>query len=503
MGRPQGCPVVFVEEVRLREIEMRSGTLDELPVDLLALRAPPGRTDLLVELDRQLGGAIARWLDRDDRPGSSDASRLFPGNGSQPHVLILGSKADSGGPEAIRAVAGRAVRCCRDEALASVALLLEDEDLGEAEIQAAAEGLVLGDFAYDALKADDSDRRRPPGPRLACIWGPRAIEGADGAVGIGRRVAEAQNEARSLVSLPGNVLTPTRLAERAESLTEHGLRVETWDAERLRSEGFGALLAVSKGSEEPPRFIIMEHRGNRGAPVALVGKGITFDSGGISLKPSKGMEEMKYDMAGAAAVIGTLQTLAVLKSPQRVIGLVPSAENLPSGDAVKPGDVIRGASGRSIEVINTDAEGRLILSDALTYATRLSPTAIVDIATLTGGCVVALGKQAAGLMSNNDALAQQLLEASDRTGERTWRLPLWKEYRSQLDSDIADIKNSGGRDASPITAGKFLEEFVEGTPWAHLDIAGTAWVEKEAGYQPKGATGFGVRLLVDWVRALR
>jgi leucyl aminopeptidase len=278
--------------------------------------------------------------------------------------------------------------------------------------------------------------------------------------------------------------------------------VEIWDTERLRAEGFGALLAVSRGSKEPPRFIIMEHGGGGGDPIVLVGKGITFDSGGISLKPAKGMEEMKYDMAGAAAVIGALRALADLGTTRRVIGLVPAAENLPSGSAVKPGDVIRGASGRSIEIINTDAEGRLILSDALTYAARLSPSAIVDLATLTGGCVVALGKQAAGLMSNDPDLARQLLEASDRTGERAWQLPLWKEYRNQLDSEIADVKNSGGRDASPITAGKFLEEFVEEIPWAHLDIAGTAWTEKEAGYQPKGATGFGVRLLVDWVRAL-
>ncbi len=486
----------------MRKIEIRSGALDELGVDLLAIPALGRPTDLLTELDQRMGGAISSWLDQEPRSGEAESSRFFPAGIGQPHVLLLGSKDRTEGPEQLRALAGRAVRLCRAERLSSLAFLLDDASSGEAETQAAAEGLVLGDFGYDALKGEGSNGRKPPGPAVARIWSREPIAGAEAALSLGRQVAEAQNDVRSLVSQPGNVLTPTRLAEEASTLEERGVRVETWDADRLRSEGFGALLAVSRGSREPPRFIIMEHRGEGGDPVVLVGKGITFDSGGISLKPAKGMEEMKYDMAGAAAVIGAVRALADLGTSRRIIALVPTAENLPSGNAVKPGDVIRGASGISIEIINTDAEGRLILSDALTYATRLSPSAIVDVATLTGGCVVALGKQAAGLMSNDEELAAQLLEASDRTGERVWRLPLWKEYRPQLDSDIADIKNSGGRDASPITAGKFLEEFVGTIAWAHLDIAGTAWADKAAGYQPKGATGFGVRLLVDWVRAL-
>ena len=484
----------------MRDIEVRSGALDDLNVELLAVSASQARTDLAAALDETTGGALSRWLGRDPGTGDSEAAHLFPGAPERPHVLVLGSRDDGAGPDACRALAGRAVRACRDERFTSMALLL-DPAAAEAEIQAAAEGLLLGDYSYRELKGNGSEDSRT-GPSVARIWAARPVAGAEDAGRVGRIVSEAQNWVRSLVSRPGNVLTPTRLAEEASALVDRGVEIETWDLERLREGGFGGLLAVSRGSSQPPRFIIMELAGDGGDPIVLVGKGITFDSGGISLKPAKGMEEMKYDMAGAAAVIGAVRALADLGTGRRIIGLVPTAENLPSGNAVKPGDVIRGASGRSIEIINTDAEGRLILSDALTYAARLKPAAIVDVATLTGGCVVALGKHAAGLMSNDDDLARQLLQAGERTGERAWRLPLWKAYRSQLDSEIADIKNSGGREASPITAGMFLEEFVDNAPWAHLDIAGTAWADKETGYQPKGATGFGVRLLVDWVRTL-
>ena len=318
----------------------------------------------------------------------------------------------------------------------------------------------------------------------------------------GRVLAEAQNATRELVTLPGNVATPRYLAAEAERLAgEHGFRVEVRDRKRLEEEGFGGLLTVARGSVEEPCFIEMEHEGSGGDPVVVVGKGVTFDAGGISLKPASGMEDMKYDMAGAAAVFGVMIAAARLDIPQRVIGLVPATENLPAGDAVKPGDVIRGLSGKSIEVINTDAEGRLILSDALTYAQRLDPVAIVDMATLTGACVVALGHHAVAVLANDRGIADELSEAGEATGERTWPLPLWKAYRAQLDSDIADIKNIGGRGAGTITAGWFLREFVsDDVPWAHLDIAGTAWAKEARGWQPKGATGVGVRLVHEWLR---
>jgi leucyl aminopeptidase len=273
-----------------------------------------------------------------------------------------------------------------------------------------------------------------------------------------------------------------------------------WGEDKLREAGFGGLLAVARGSEQEPQFIILEHTGEGGDPYVVVGKGVTFDAGGISLKPASGMEDMKYDMAGAAAVLGILEAAARLRVPERLIGLIPATENLPSGTALKPGDVIRGESGKSIEVVNTDAEGRLILSDTLSYSQRLGPRAVIDLATLTGACVVALGHQAIGLMSTSDALSASLYSAGVRTGERVWRLPLWPAYRRQLDSDLADLKNAGGRPAAAITAGSFLQAFVGETEWAHLDIAGTAWAEEASGYQPKGATGVGVRLVLEWLR---
>ena len=490
----------------MRQIEVRSGKLEGLDVDLLAVPAPGELTDLLASLDGWFDGAIARCIEQGVARGESGDASFFPSPPGRPHVVLLGAAEPGGTDEgSARSLAGRAVRCCRERRLSSVALALEDPSEGPPAFQAAAEGLVLGDFSYDDLKkpaaaASGDLPTQPPG--VATIWTGEPVAGAVEAAALGRAVADAQNYARALVSQPGNLMTPSRLAEEAEGLAGGGARFQAWDEEKLRREGFGALLAVSKGSLEPPRFIILEHPGDGGPPLVLVGKGITFDSGGISLKPAKGMGEMKYDMAGGAAVLAVVRALSEIGFPRRVVALVPAAENLPSGSAVKPGDVIRGASGRSIEVVNTDAEGRLILSDALAYAARLGPAAVVDVATLTGGCVVALGRHACGLMSNDDSLAVGLLTAGERSGERAWRLPLWPEYRRQLDSEIADIKNSGGREASAITAGIFLQEFVEGVPWAHLDIAGTAWADKKSGWQPKGATGFGVRLLVEWVRGL-
>jgi leucyl aminopeptidase len=281
------------------------------------------------------------------------------------------------------------------------------------------------------------------------------------------------------------------------------MQVTVLDRAGIREEGMHALLAVAQGTHEEPRFIVIEYRGGSDgdAPVVLVGKGVTFDSGGISIKPAERMEDMKYDMSGAAAVIGAMQGIAELKLRVNAIGLVPATENLPSGTALKPGDVIRSHFGKTIEIVNTDAEGRLILADALSYARRYEPAAIVDCATLTGACVVALGHHAIAIMGNNGTLLDQVRAAGQRTGERCWPLPLWDEYREQIDSGIADIKNSGGRPAGSITAGWFLKEFVGEVPWAHLDIAGTAYRDEAAPYLRKGAAGVPTRLLIDWVRA--
>jgi leucyl aminopeptidase len=266
----------------------------------------------------------------------------------------------------------------------------------------------------------------------------------------------------------------------------------------------GALLGVAQGSTEPPRFIVLEHCGRdaKAAPYVVIGKGITFDSGGVSIKPSEGMQRMKDDMGGAAATLATMRAVAALDVPARVIGIVPATENMPDGSALKPGDVLRSLGGLTIEIISTDAEGRLVLADALGYAARYNPRAVVDLATLTGGCVVALGSVAAGLMATDQPLADALLASGQRTGELAWQLPLFKPYADLIKSDVADVKNAGSREASAIAGGKFLERFAEGYRWAHLDIAGMVWTEDTKGYVTRGATGYGVRLMVAWLRSV-
>jgi leucyl aminopeptidase len=300
-------------------------------------------------------------------------------------------------------------------------------------------------------------------------------------------------------------MTPSILAEQARQMAKDcHLKCEVLDRKDIEKLGMGLLLGVAQGSEEPPKFIILEHRGGKRGQgnLVLVGKGITFDSGGISIKPADGMERMKYDMSGGAAVLGALRATALLNVPQNVIGLIPATENLPSGKATKPGDVHRAMNGKTVEIINTDAEGRLILGDALAYAARYQPIACVDLATLTGACVVALGHEAIGMMGNAqcEALMDRLRQAGTRTGERVWQLPLWDEYLEHVKSDVADVKNVGmGRAAGSIAGAAFLAKFVDGYPWVHLDIAGTAWADREQPYKPKGGTGVGVRLLTQMV----
>jgi leucyl aminopeptidase len=317
---------------------------------------------------------------------------------------------------------------------------------------------------------------------------------------VGAAIGAGQTFARGIQVLPGNVCTPSYVARAAEELGKsHGMSVTVLDKAAIVREKMGGLLAVAQGSAEEPRFIALEYQGADGAPVVLVGKGVTFDTGGISIKPAQNMEDMKYDMSGAAAVLGTFEALGRLRPAVHVVGLIPSTENMPSGTAVKPGDVITSHLGKTIEVINTDAEGRLILCDALSYARRYQPACVLDIATLTGAIVVALGHTAAGVMGTDDTLVEEVRSAGERSGERVWPLPLWDEYRELMKSDIADVKNAGGRPAGSISAGWFLREFVEGYPWAHLDIAGTAYTDREDPTRVKGPTGMGVRLFSEFV----
>ena len=317
----------------------------------------------------------------------------------------------------------------------------------------------------------------------------------------GRVLGESSNMARELCNEPANVLTPSVFAERGAAIArDAGLTVEILDEDEIERLHMGLLLGVARGSAEPPRVIVMTHEpaGAPSAPVlGLVGKGITFDTGGISIKPADGMERMKDDMAGGAAVIGAMRAISLLRAPIKVIGIVPASENMPGGRATKPGDILTGAGGKTVEVLNTDAEGRLILGDGLWYAQRLGATHLVDVATLTGACVVALGKVASGLFGQPETWVESVRRASARAGDRAWPLPLYDEYTEQLHSEIADLVNTGGRPAGACTAAIFLKEFAGELPWAHLDIAGTAWADEAKPWQPKGPTGVAVRTLAE------
>lgn len=369
--------------------------------------------------------------------------------------------------------------------------------------QTAVEGIMLGLYRYQDYQTTlDADDRHDISDIVlnSRKQDPAVQQGAT----CGAAIARGTILARDLANGPGNAITPTKLAEVAQSIGERtGINITVLGLDELKQQGFGGLLAVAQGGPEPPRFIIMEYGTKQpGTPtICLVGKGITFDTGGISIKPADNMDFMKMDMGGAAAVLGTMQSLGELKLPLHVVGLISSTENMPSGTAYKPGDIIKTLSGKTIEVLNTDAEGRIVLADALYYAQHYTPDSIIDLATLTGAITVALGPHAIGVMGNNDALAARILRAGDACSERAWQLPLWDPYREMVKSDIADVKNSTGRQGGSITAAAFLEHFVGNYPWAHLDIAGTAWVERTTkAYAPKGATGVGVRLLIELLR---
>jgi leucyl aminopeptidase len=409
--------------------------------------------------------------------------------------------------EAVRRFAGRAVRAAEARELESVSVALHVGDL-EASVaaQAATEGLLLAAWRFTEHKSNATEEDATPLTQVSgatLLVDDAHLEAADAGLRVGRAVATGQNFARALQSRPGNVATPQHLGEQAQTMArEVGLEVEVFDLARIRKERMHALLAVNRGSDLEPRFIVLRYRGGKaGDPLlALVGKGLTFDAGGISIKPAQGMEDMKYDMSGGAAVMGAMRAVAEIGLPLNVVGLIPSTENLLSGKAVKPGDIIQSRGGKTIEVINTDAEGRLILADALDYAKELGAAAIVDMATLTGSVVIALGAHAIAVLGTDERLIQELRDAGQRAGERCWQLPLWPEYKRQLKSEVADMMNVGGRPAGTITAAWFLREFVGDVPWAHLDIAGTAYGTEPLPYQRKGGYGVPVRLLVEWLR---
>lgn len=354
-------------------------------------------------------------------------------------------------------------------------------------------------YRFDDCKSDAKPPKRPLKKLILYLADRRSLKSGEKALAHGQAMATGATLAKDLGNLPGNICTPAHLADRARSLGRKSrkLKVQILEERQMEKLGMGALLSVSRGSRQPAKLIVMEYKGGRtnSKSVVLVGKGLTFDAGGISLKPAAKMDEMKYDMCGGASVLGTMAACIELKLPLNVIGVIPASENLPDGAANKPGDIVTSMSGQTIEILNTDAEGRLILCDALTYSERFDPAAVVDIATLTGACVVALGKHASGLLSNNDDLADELLAAGTQSGDRAWRLPLWEEYQNQLESPFADIANIGGPQAGTITAACFLSRFTKKLNWAHLDIAGSAWDSGDK----KGATGRPVALLTQFL----
>ena len=421
-------------------------------------------------------------------------------------LLVGGGKAKDFSLSELRKLAGTALRFLKPRKIRSLAFLLPEIVSGAADaVKAAVEGAYVGNFDPDTYKSDRKDQLIQELTLLAPVSADRgAIEKA---LAEARVMGESQNFTRELVNEPGNRMTPTVLADRARGMVAEvnspNLTIEVLGPEKIRELKMGAFWSVAQGSDEPPQLIVMRYT-PPGAPekpvLGLVGKGITFDSGGISIKPADGMEKMKYDMAGGAAMLGAMRAIAILQPKIKVIGIVCATENMPSGKAQKPGDVQIAMSGKSIEIINTDAEGRLVLADGLAYARQLGATHLIDAATLTGAVVVALGGVNAGVFANNDEMYGRFEKAEQRAGEKMWRMPLDDEYRELIRSGIADIKNTGGRYGGAISAAMFLKEFVEDTPWIHLDIAGTAWTEENKSWIALGPSGIAVRSIVEFVK---
>jgi len=419
------------------------------------------------------------------RPAGLKAKRL---------VVAGGGKRDKFDAAELRKLTGAVVRSLKSKGVRGIALALDEALRSDDFVAAAVEGAVLADVENDRYKTDPKKNEKQ-------VESFSVLGGSQAALDRGRILAEAQNFSRDLANEPANIMTPTLLAERAKQMaSEFGLECEILEQDRMRQLGMGALLGVAQGSAEPPALIVIRYKPAKPPTskdhLGLIGKGVTFDTGGISIKPSDGMEKMRYDMAGGAAVLGAMRAIAQIKPSIPVTALVPTVENMPGSKAQRPGDIVKSLSGKTIEVLNTDAEGRLILIDALTYAQRLGCTHLVDAATLTGAIVVALGSINIGAFTNNEAFLEKLLSAAKSEGEKTWQMPMDEEYKELLKSNFADLHNIGGRAGGSITAAWFIRDFVDETPWIHLDIAGTAWLDDAKPYMAKGATGVGLRTFV-------
>ncbi len=480
-----------------------------LAVDAQTGKSPDAKPDpVLLTGDEAVRKAAANVLASGEYKAGANETLLLhaPAGVKARRLLIIGlGKQAKATVHAVRNAAGTAVRFAKPRGIREVTFALPElQGLAvAAAARAAAEGAFVGDFDADTYRSDRKDLSVRSFAAVAAGGSDKAAVQA--AFAEGGVIGESQNFARTLVNEPGNVLTPTEFGRRAAAMSKDvGLQCEVHSTEKLHELKMGAFWSVSQGSEEPPALIVMryEPEGVKDGPVlGLVGKGITFDTGGISIKPSDNMEKMKYDMAGGAAMAGAMRAIALLKPRVRVIGIVCASENMPDGKAQKPGDVQTAMSGKTIEIINTDAEGRLVLADGLSYARQLGATHLIDAATLTGACVVALGMINGGAFSNDDATFDKFNSALATSGEKFWRLPLGEEYAEMIKSDIGDIKNTGGRWGGAITAAEFLKVFAEETPWIHLDIAGMAWVEDARPYIAKGPSGVGVRSILEWVRS--
>ncbi len=467
-------------------------------------KLPEGAAALV---DKASGGAIANLIKQGDIKGKLNEITILhcPAKLPASRVVVLGlGKKQELTLNKVRGAAAETCRYLRGKGVTSIASVIIGDGINgiksDAACQAMTEGALLGLYTFRRYMTQQENGLGEI-KELTIIGKEKGL--LEKAITKGKIIAEAANYARDMVNEPGSYMTPTKMAESARQLAKkYGLKVEVFEKDKMKELGMGGLLGVSQGSQQPPKFIILSYKGRESKDIdlALVGKGITFDSGGISIKPSENMGEMKDDMAGGASVIATLLALAQLKPALNVMALIPATENLPSGTALKPGDIITAMNGKTIEVLNTDAEGRLILADALSYAVKSGAKAIIDVATLTGSCQIALGKITTGAFTNNQALLDKVIAAGNEVGEPAWQMPMFDEYKEFIKGDIADIKNTGNRYGGSITAAKFLEEFVNKTPWVHLDLTGPD-TDKEKGYMVKGATGVPVRTLISFVLA--
>ena len=487
---------------------------DKIEVQALAVamfKDEKPNSGLLKSLDQAVGGMITEVIKAEEFAAKEGETAYFQVAGKElkaRRVLLIGcGDAATYKAAKIAQMAGSATRFLRSKNVKSIGIIPRADGDNEKIAQTVVVGAIMGLFEPDKYRTKDKEKREIDAVTVVA-------EGADEkalARGAerGRIIGESINFTRDLANEPGAYMTPTIMAERAKQVAkEFGLSVDILDQRQMEKLGMGSLLGVARGSDEPPKLIILKYepsrsrsRSTKGELLALVGKGITFDSGGISLKPGENMELMKYDMTGAATVIGTMRAIAQLKPSVPVLGVAPCSENLPSGKATKPGDVLKAMTGKTIEVINTDAEGRLVLADAIAYAKKLGATKIIDMATLTGAVSIALGDVHTAILGTDQELIDQFIAAGKEVGEKFWQLPLDDEYTKQIRSDIADIKNVGGKKAGTITAAAFLKEFAEDTPWAHLDIAGTAWADPATPYRSKGPTGVAVRTLIEFIES--